>query len=464
GLDPTQDTPIEILHTILLGVVKYFWHGLHTEWTDREKNNFTIRLQSTDTSGMKVPPIRATYIMQYRNNLIGKNFKTLMQTMVFHLHGITTPKQFTLVRAVGDLGALLWITEIDDMEQYLADLTIVIGNVLDAFADIDPTKIINKVKLHLLAHLPQDIWRFGPAVRSSTEVFECFNAIFCLCSILSNHQALSRDISTQFSLMDCVRHLISGGYWKTDDGWIQARPKVLEVLKTDTVKQRHLGWAPLLKVNHGAVTLKGLEKNPAREWLSTACAQGEIISTDINDGPPNSSLWRTGKSMVMEVGDTCSEGSWVFARKDPDSGFVIGRVKEILSPENISTDTLVCLEEFSLGRSWHPVFDMPILQCPAISRCVVVTAQSLYFRVSVQHDCRTLGCKAKAQRHQRQEREVTSQEELLIDHASDDHFVLNMHALHNAHLLRRVLERSLYAPRPLYENCQDHHAEISMPL
>jgi hypothetical protein len=57
--------------------------------------------------------------MQYRNNLIGKNFKALMQTMVFHLDGIATPKQFELVRAVGELGALLWVPEIEDMKSYL---------------------------------------------------------------------------------------------------------------------------------------------------------------------------------------------------------------------------------------------------------------------------------------------------------------------------------------------------------
>ena len=107
GLDPSQDTPVEILHTILLGIVKCVWHNLHTSWEDPQQNLFVIRLQSTDIDGLTAPPIRASYIMQYRNGLIGKHFKTLMQTMVFHVHGIASPNQFTLIKAIGSMGALL---------------------------------------------------------------------------------------------------------------------------------------------------------------------------------------------------------------------------------------------------------------------------------------------------------------------------------------------------------------------
>jgi len=58
-------------------------------------------------------------MIQYRNGLIGKHFKTLMQTMAFHVHGLVTDEEFELIKAVGDLGALLWVHEIDDMDKYL---------------------------------------------------------------------------------------------------------------------------------------------------------------------------------------------------------------------------------------------------------------------------------------------------------------------------------------------------------
>ncbi|KAF7370029.1 hypothetical protein MSAN_00632900 [Mycena sanguinolenta] len=186
--DPSQDTLVEILHTILLGDAKYTWYELHHKWTAMQQDIFTIRLQGTNLDGLRVPPIRAAYMMQYRNGLIGKHFKTLMQTMIFHIHDIVTPDQFVLVRALGELGPILWLPVIDNMEEYLADLQIFIDNLLDAFASIDPTKILIKLKLHVLQHIIQDIRRRGPA-------------------------APSRDIAAKFADLDRVKHILSGGYW-----------------------------------------------------------------------------------------------------------------------------------------------------------------------------------------------------------------------------------------------------------
>ena len=118
GLDPNRDTPVEILHTILLGIVKYIWYYLHSTWSEAQLDLFTLRLQSTNVDGLSIPPIRASYMVQYRGNLIGKHFKTLMQTLAFHVYDLTTPEQFGAVKAIGLLGSALWVHEIDDMQEY----------------------------------------------------------------------------------------------------------------------------------------------------------------------------------------------------------------------------------------------------------------------------------------------------------------------------------------------------------
>jgi hypothetical protein len=107
------------LHTILLEIKKYGWYDLHSHWTPQQQQLFAIRLQGTNMDGLLLPPIRAAYIMQYRNGLIGKHFKTLLQTTCFHIQDMVSENQLLLVRSLGELCPVLWTGVIDDMDDYL---------------------------------------------------------------------------------------------------------------------------------------------------------------------------------------------------------------------------------------------------------------------------------------------------------------------------------------------------------
>ncbi|KAJ6548781.1 hypothetical protein B0H19DRAFT_1211584 [Mycena capillaripes] len=463
GLDPSQDTPVELLHTVLLGVIKYIWHFMNTkQWSDQDRHLLAIRLQSTDISGLTIPPIRASYMFQYKNNLIGKHFKTLMQTLAFHVHDMCTPEEFTLIKAAGDLGARLWIPVIDDMNGYLKDLKVAIANLLDGWDSVDPLRIIVKIKLHLLAHFPDDIRRFGPAVRFATEIQEAYNTVFRLCSINSNHLAPSRDIAQKFAGMDRVKHLLCGGFWKqpSSRNWTHPGAAVTKVLVDDPVFQRHLGWVSSDTVEPGTIKEAARKTNPPVFWHATKAA------SHWTSGPPPGpeSVWRIGRYLITQKGDRVSKMSWVFA--DFDGKPVLGRITEILSGSN----ALITLEHFVYTEEAHPEFGWPTVRRPRgteitvqkLPSFLVLEAKSIRFVCSVQHDCRHGECQPSVMGKQRQERQDTTLDRSLISHHDDDHFVLNMAGIHNFMELRRVLPQALTTLKPLNVDRVGFHKDISM--
>jgi len=125
GLDPHQDSPVEILHTFSLGQQRYLWFLTASKWNEEKDQEFIAWLSASDVNGLAGVPrgVQACYLVNYRNNLVGKNFKWISQLAVFSFHwGGCDPTVFDLWKATGELGALLWCTKILDMDQYVVRL------------------------------------------------------------------------------------------------------------------------------------------------------------------------------------------------------------------------------------------------------------------------------------------------------------------------------------------------------
>ncbi|KAF8147962.1 hypothetical protein K438DRAFT_1625825, partial [Mycena galopus ATCC 62051] len=264
GFDPAADNPIELLHTILLGAVKYIWHISHTPWSAETNKTYSMRLQATDTDGLSINAIRANYIMQYAGSLISRQFKTVVQTAIFHVHDLVTEDQFIAWKAVGELSALLLVPEIRDLVEYQKDLKIAVANVLDIIAQIDTSKIMTKIKYHLLAHIDLDAIRLGPLIGVATEIFESFNAVFRFCSIYSNHLAPSRDIAIPLGQQETVKHQLTEGRWlaKSTGDWQVPGAGVRNFIEKHPILRRLVGWTPEKPLKHGTLFSGRRSVNP----------------------------------------------------------------------------------------------------------------------------------------------------------------------------------------------------------
>jgi len=120
GLDIHRDTPTEILHTILLGVVKYYW-GQTVYILDKAHllGTFQSRLESINTDGLNSPTLGADYIVQFKGSLIGKHFKSLAQVMPYLIYDLVPWTVLDGWTVMGELAVLLWHTKIDNIEEYL---------------------------------------------------------------------------------------------------------------------------------------------------------------------------------------------------------------------------------------------------------------------------------------------------------------------------------------------------------
>ncbi|KZT55702.1 hypothetical protein CALCODRAFT_436819 [Calocera cornea HHB12733] len=124
-----RSTPVEGLHTFLLGSWKYLWTSTieHLEapadaapgrpmrpQASTPLSLLLIRLASLNETGWNLPKLNPAYMIQHRKQLIGKHFKALAQCLPFVLEDLVSPAILEAWVVVGMAMPLLWKYAISD--------------------------------------------------------------------------------------------------------------------------------------------------------------------------------------------------------------------------------------------------------------------------------------------------------------------------------------------------------------
>ncbi|KZV93208.1 hypothetical protein EXIGLDRAFT_749245 [Exidia glandulosa HHB12029] len=441
GLDPTADTPVEILHVVLLGFVKYFWRDAVSRLDAHQKAELIARLCSVDVSGLGIDRVQARTLVQYAGSLVGRDFRTVLQLAPSVLPGFVSPAAYTAWLSLCDLSALVFRPVIENIDTYIPKLECAIDRFLEATA-LWNYQWFNKPKFHIILHLPLHIRRFGPAPLYATETFESFNHVIRLRSIHSNQHAPSLDIARAFSHLHAVRHILSGG-------WIPDERKDGSPLRQAGPKVRALLDDPKLL---DFMCMEGVLMRPEQihpQFCATQLPQTWSATLAAKDGVPEPDAAAGAlptEALHLENSDTVAVGTLILHTSDLDrSKQELARVKHLFKEMQQPYRTWLIVAPCET-RGTHATYKMPnIVQIDTLksvcSTYVLGTAASF-------HDCITHRCAMSKTLRVRQEGFWTGRLDNELQHTTAPAArVLNLAQLRNSSLLDSYRTSTLIADR-----------------
>ncbi|POW05704.1 hypothetical protein PSTT_09452 [Puccinia striiformis] len=201
------------------------------------------RLQSFNTQGLIIPPINANGMVKHIKSLVEKDFKVLVQVAPFTFFKYLPPEHKAIWTALCKLVPFIFVTAINNMEEYQTQLKAQIQNFIYQCVKVT-RQWVNKPKFHHLLHLLESILRFGPASLFSTEKFESFNGVMQNASIHSNRQSPGRDNAITFDNYYSLGFLLSSGiiHNNSTQTFSRGSDEVINIFLHNPVIRKSLGY------------------------------------------------------------------------------------------------------------------------------------------------------------------------------------------------------------------------------
>ncbi|KAJ4464148.1 hypothetical protein C8R41DRAFT_739929, partial [Lentinula lateritia] len=459
GLDPHADTPVEILHVVLLGFVKYLWRDVienQLKKNEKLKKELATRLSSLDVQGLGLDSsLQGEVLVNHYGSLTGSDFRKISQAAPFVLKGFVVDDCYQTWVALSKLVPLIWQPKIVNLNSYIELLQQEIEQFL-LYAAKWSIRWFNKPKFHILVHLPEHIRRFGPAMLFATEVFESYNAVIRAKSIHSNRLAPSRDIAWAFARQNRIRHMLSGGVF-LDRGKIQLNKEadeqfgntncphkdrvtqVQQYFRSNAFTSGH--WVTVGQSAQDVVYWGAVDQ----QWQNTQTGRLVPETPLYTEFEKSTKNFHRTQQLIVANGDKCKPLGFA-ACSSPllyafsTDGISIVKVIEPLQCKRTAFPTnavdSVLVEAMVVGNiaSSH---GMPRLT-PSGQYFSILPTQSLRCTVNVQHDCDQHHCTVEAKQPAAQEREQASKLKDEVVHKGDlNDKVLNTAQMRDADFLQR---------------------------
>ncbi|KAH9813500.1 hypothetical protein DFH28DRAFT_1171408 [Melampsora americana] len=405
GFDGHLDTPVEILHVVLLGIAKYLYRDSmkdlgNTKVGSKLYNDLSGRWRSVNTKGLNVPPIQPNVFVSFYQSLVGKEFRTVLQ-----------------------------LTEIPDMTIYLAELDIMISRFLNNLVSLN-ARWVNKPKFHMLVHLHDSIRRFGPASLFATEKFESFNGLVRHALVHSNHHSPGQDIANSFNTQLMLSMFISSSSFFDHD--LQTRVfggrALRELLQTVPELYQAVGLDKNLGLRHKYI-IGGLCAN------QTAKPQCLMASQ-------NYERLQEFKSITLTSGQKVEKNDFVQLK---DSN-LIGQVQSVWKVEGESdSKTLVALKKTQKGQmlEFYGMREISITEDIVLNRI-----QDIQCLINIQHNCHDAQCSVAKNHLKRVERKSSSISIWGVQHIDHNSYVINGASQYSSKYHRQASEFIFHAVTP----------------
>jgi hypothetical protein len=118
-LEPSQDTPCEILHVVLLGFIKYFWRDAVSRQNAEGKQLLIVRINSLDVYALGLPPLRGETLVTYAGSLTGRDFRAIIQIAPAILYDRLPKEAYEAWLALARLVPVVFQPSIKDLDAYL---------------------------------------------------------------------------------------------------------------------------------------------------------------------------------------------------------------------------------------------------------------------------------------------------------------------------------------------------------